>query len=155
VRTIGLLSVAALLIGMTVLAHAATEVDVSTKKYCIEYEKQTITVTGLMLVRKIKYDVPEDAPPEGRGGSVTIPMLILDQPMCAYGGDDEEESSVWALHFLDVDDCYLRRWSSTPVRVTGTIYHANNWHHHTQVLFRAKRIEGLKGKLPPCAVRSR
>ena len=53
----------------------------------------------------------------------------------------------------EFDGCYLRRWSSTPVRVTGTIYHGHNWHHHTKVLFLAKRVEGLKGKLPPCAVR--
>jgi hypothetical protein len=104
--------------------HArAGDIDESTKKYCIEYDKQTVTVTGIVLVRKIKYDVPEDAPPEGRGGSITFPILILDQPMCAYGDHDDQEGSVWALQLLDVDDCYLRRWSSTPVRVTGTIYH--------------------------------
>ena len=66
--------------------HArAGDVDESTKKYCIEYNKQTITVTGMMFVRKVEYDVPGDAPPEGRGGSVTFPILFLDQQMCAYG----------------------------------------------------------------------
>jgi hypothetical protein len=41
------------------------------------------------------------------------------------------------------------------MRVTDTIYHTFNWHHHTLVLFQAKRVDGLKGKLPPCAVRSK
>jgi hypothetical protein len=34
--------------------HArAGDVNESTKKYCIEYDKQTVTVTGMMLVRKV------------------------------------------------------------------------------------------------------
>src|SRR5260370_29341110 len=88
-------------------AHArAGDVDESTKKYCIEYNKQTITVTGMMFVRKVEYDVPGDAPPEGRGGSVTFPILFLDQQMCAYGDDDSEERREWALQFLDAADCF-------------------------------------------------
>jgi hypothetical protein len=149
-----ILSVGMVLLVLLGSHHArAGDVDESTKKYCVEYDKQTVTITGMMLVRKVKYDVPEDAPPEGRGGSITFPVLILDQPICAYGDDDPKETGIWALQLLDLDGCYLRRWSSTPVRVTGTIYHGHNWHHHTKVLFSAKRVEGLKGKLPPCAVR--
>jgi hypothetical protein len=126
----------------------------STKKYCVEYDKQVVTVTGTVLIRTIKYDNPNDAPPEARKtGSISFPVLILDQPMCSYGADDDEQENLqWALSLIDSgSDCARREWpSSTRVKVTGTIFHGDNWHHHTQVLFIAKQMEALGGKLPRC-----
>jgi hypothetical protein len=137
---------------LLLLANPAHAVDASTKKYCVQYDKQVITVTGNVLIRKIEYDNPNDAPPEGRGGSVRFPMLILDQPICAWGENDAEDGPEWALHFLDDGDCFLKRWTGNRVKVTGTIFHGVNWHHHTTVLFHAKRVEGLDGKLPTCEI---
>jgi hypothetical protein len=45
-------------------------------------------LTGTVLVRKIDYGKGNDAPPEG---SVPFPLLVLDQPICTWGPDDESE----------------------------------------------------------------
>jgi hypothetical protein len=60
-------------------AHAATDDE---KKQCVQYDKQPITLTGTVLVRKIDYGKGDDAPPEG---SVPFPLLVLDQNQFAPG----------------------------------------------------------------------
>jgi hypothetical protein len=124
-------------------ANAATDDE---KKHCLQYDKQSVALTGTVLVRKINYRDPDDAPPEG---SVSFPLLVLDQPICAWGPDDESENFQWALHIAD--NC-SRTWpTSSRVRVTGTLYRAFNWHHHSAVLISVKQIVRLDGQLPACA----
>ena len=60
------------------------------KKECIQYDKQTVTLTGTMLVRKMTYGKDDDAPPEG---DHTFDMLVLDKQICAWGDDDSEYSN--------------------------------------------------------------
>jgi hypothetical protein len=88
--------------------------------------KRSTVLTGTVLVRKIDYGKSGDAPPEG---SVPFPLLILDQPICTWGPDDESEFLQWALH---VADKCARVWPTVSrVKVTGTLHHAFNWHHHS------------------------
>jgi hypothetical protein len=125
---------------------AATEDE---KKYCVQYDKP-VTVTGTVLVRKIDYGKnPGDAPPEG---SVPFPLLVLDQPICTWGSNDKSEYLQWTLHIAD--SC-PRAWPTVSrVKVTGTLFHADNWHHHSQVLILVKQIVRLDGQLPACAKES-
>jgi hypothetical protein len=123
-------------------ANAATDDE---KKQCLQYDKEPVTLTGTVLVRKIDYGKDDDAPPEG---SVPFPLLILDQPICTWGTDDESEFLQWALHIAD--KC-ARTWPSVSrVKVSGTLYHGSNWHHHSHVLILAKQIVRLDGPLPAC-----
>ena len=124
-------------------ANAATDEE---KKPCLQYDKQPVTLTGTVLVRKIDYG---NAPPEG---SVPFPLLVLDQPICTWGADAESEFLQWALQIAD--KC-ARAWPTVSrVKVTGTLYNAHNWHHHSQVLILAKLIVRLDGQLPVCAKQS-
>jgi hypothetical protein len=126
--------------------NAATDEE---QKHCLQYDKQPVTLTGTVLLRKITYKDPGDAPPEG---SVPFPLLVLDQPICTWGPDDESEGLQWALHIAD--NC-SRTWPTiSRVRISGTLYHAHNWHHHSQVLILAKLIVRLDGQLPACAKQS-
>jgi hypothetical protein len=109
-----------------------------------------------VLLRKINYG-KDDAPPEG---SVPFPLLVLDQPICtAPRLDDkrevieEAEGMEWALHIADT--C-ARVWPTVSrVRLAGTLYHADNWHHHSRVLISVKQIVRLDGQLPACAKESK
>ena len=124
-------------------ANAATDDE---KKHCLQYDQQPVALTGTVLVRKIDYRNGDLAPPEG---SVPFPLLVLDQPICAWGPDDQSEGLQWALQIAD--KC-ARAWPSVSrVKVTGTLYHADNWHQHSQVLIWAKQIVRLDGQLPTCA----
>lgn len=136
--------VTALVLGAAPFAYAAT--DDETKTQCVQYDKQTVILTGTVLIRKIDYGNGNDAPPEG---SVPFPLLVLDQPICTWGPDEESEFQQWALQIAD--EC-LRIWPTvTRIKVTGTLYHRENWHHHSAVLVLVKRIVRLDGQLPACA----
>src|SRR5262245_11706020 len=96
--------------------NAATDDE---KKQCLQYDKQPVTLTGTVLVRKIDYGNDDDAPPEG---SVPFPLLVLDQLICTWGPDDQSEFLQWTLQIAD--KC-ARAWPSVSrVKVTGTLYHA-------------------------------
>jgi hypothetical protein len=132
------------------LAHAANAVTDAEKKQCVQYDKQPVTLSGTVLVRTIHYDNSNDAPPER---SVPFPLLVLDQPICTWGPDQDSESLQWALQIAD--EC-ARTWPPVSrIKVTGTLYHIENWHHHSLVLVLAKRIVRLDGPLPTCAANSK
>jgi hypothetical protein len=98
------------------------------------------------LVRKIHYEKTDDAPPEG---SVPFPLLVLDQPICTWGPDEESEALQWALQIAD--RC-ARTWPAVSrVKVTGTLFHIHTWHHHSVVLISVKTIVRLDGQLGACA----
>jgi hypothetical protein len=105
------------------------------------------------LLRKIDYGKNGDAPPEG---SVPFALLVLDQPICTAPQVNDKNEIVeeaefmeWTLHIADT--CQ-RVWPSVSrVKITGTLYHADNWHHHSRVLILAKQIVRLDGQLPTCA----
>jgi hypothetical protein len=142
VKAIPLLSF--LLTSSLVHPEAVTDYE---KQYCVQYEKP-VTLTGTVLVRKIDYGKnPSDAPPEGK---VPFPLLVLDQPICTWGGpDDQSEYLQWTLHIADLCS---RAWPTVSrVRVSGTLFHADNWHHHSQVLILVKQMVGLDAELPACA----
>ena len=125
----------------------ANVANAATDEYegCLEYNKP-VTLTGTVLLRKINYGKNDDVPPEG---SVLFPLLVLDQPICLRPSNDEDiaEGMEWTLQ---ISYC-LRRWpKSSRVRVTGTLFHLFNWHHHSKVLILAKQIERLDGRLSPC-----
>jgi hypothetical protein len=127
------------------LAYAANAVTDDEKKQCVQYDKQSVTLSGTVLVRKIHYDNSNDAPPEG---SVPFPLLVLDQPICAWGPDNESESLQSALQIAD--EC-ARTWPTVSrIKVTGTLYHIENWHQHSLVLVSAKQLVRLDGRLPAC-----
>jgi hypothetical protein len=114
----------------------------------VQYYEQPVTLTGTVLVRKIDYGKTDDAP-----RSVPFPLLVLDQPICTWGPDGESEFLQWALHIAD--KC-ARVWPTVSRgRVIGTLYHAQNWHHHSQVLILVKQILRLDGQLPGCAKESK
>jgi hypothetical protein len=116
------------------------------QEVCLAYNKP-VTLTGTVLVRKINYENKEDAPPEG---SVPFPLLVLDQMICLLPSDEEdvEEYMEWALQIADTCS---RAWPTVSrVKITGTLYHAFNLHHHSKVLIHAKQIVRLDGPLP-CA----
>lgn len=140
---------AALVFGGPLAGTAANAATDDEKKQCVQYDKQSVTLTGTVLVRKIDYGKDDDAPPEG---SVSFPLLVLDQPICAWGPDDATEGMQWALQIAD--KC-ARQWSTVSrIKVIGTLYHRDNWHHHSPVLVLAKRIVRLDGPLPACAPNS-
>lgn len=140
------LAVAAM--SVAVLMPAASGTHAATDEYagCFAYNKP-VTLTGTVLIRKINYEKMEDAPPEG---SVPFPLLVADQPICVRPSDDIDvaEGMEWALHIAD--SC-ARAWPAVSrVRITGTLYHAITWHHHSKVLILAKQVVRLDGKLPSC-----
>jgi hypothetical protein len=138
------LAIAATLIAITMPAasgaNAADEYE-----GCLTYNKP-VTLTGTVLIRKINYETTDDAPPEG---SVPFPLLVADQPICMRPSKDEEaESMEWALQIAD--NC-VRAWPTVSrVKITGSLYHAHNWHHHSKILILAKQIVRLDGRLPSC-----
>jgi hypothetical protein len=138
------LAAAAISIAMTMPtasgANAADEYE-----GCLSYNKP-VTLTGTVLIRKIEYKKTDDAPPEG---SIPFPLLVADQMICVRPSNDEEaESMEWALQIAD--NC-ARAWPTVSrVNITGTLYHAFNWHHHSKVLIHVKQIVRLDGRLPPC-----
>jgi hypothetical protein len=120
-------------------ANAATNDE---KRDCLQYDKQPVTLTGTVLMRKIDSD---DAAP---GSRVPFPLLVLDQPICTWGPDVESEVLEWSLQLSD--KC-ARVWPAVShVKVTGILVHAFNWHHHTKVLIAAEQIARLDGRLPAC-----
>ena len=126
----------------TPLAHAAT----AEYEGCLTYNKP-VTLTGTVLLRKIDYKKNADAPPEG---SIPFPLLVLDQPFCMHPSDDIDvaENLEWSLQIADTSS---RVWPAiSRVKVTGTLYHAHNWHHHSKVLILAKQVVRLDGRLPAC-----
>jgi hypothetical protein len=127
---------------MANVANAATD----EYEGCLAYNKP-VTLTGTVLLRKIDYGKNDDAPPEG---SIPFPLLILDQPICMRPSDDIDlgENLEWTLQ---VADTCSRVWPNiSRVKVTGTLYHGHNWHHHSKVLILAKQIVRLDGHLPAC-----
>ena len=128
---------------MASLANAETD----EYEGCLAYDK-TVTLIGTVLLRKIDYKKKDYMLPEG---SVSFPLLVLDQPICLRPRDDIDvaESMEWTLH---ISDACSRTWPvSSRVRVTGTLFHLFNWHHHSKVLVLAKEIVRLDGQLPKCA----
>jgi len=114
---------------------------------CLAYNKP-VTLTGTVLLRKIRYESSDDAPPEG---SIPFPLLVLDQPICMRPSDeiDVAENLEWTLHIADMCP---RVWPTiSRVKVTGTLYHAHNWHHHSKVLILVKQIVRVGGRSPACA----
>jgi hypothetical protein len=144
IRTIALLFVLWLMaLGYCSGARAATD----EYEGCLAYNKP-VTLTGTVLLRKIHYENNDDAPPQG---SIPFALLVLDQPICMRPSDeiDIAENMEWALH---IADACSRVWPTiSRVKVTGTLYHAHNWHHHSRVLILAKQIQRLDGQLPACA----
>jgi hypothetical protein len=137
-------AIAALAVAMTMTTSSAKAVD----EYdgCLAYDKP-VTLTGTVLIRKINYETTDDAPPEG---SVPFPLLVADQPICVRPSDDIDvaEGMEWALQIADT--C-ARTWPTVSrVKITGMLYHAFNWHHHSKVLILAKQIVRLDGPLPSC-----
>jgi hypothetical protein len=142
---------------LIVILLMTSDANAATNEYegCLAYNKP-VTLTGTVLVRKINYGKSDMGPPEG---SVPFPLLVLDQPICTapllddkQEITDEAEFLQWTLH---VADSCARAWPAVArVKVTGTLYHAHNWHHHTQVLILAKQIARLDGTLPACAKES-
>jgi hypothetical protein len=63
---------------------------------------------------------------------------------------EEPEFMEWTLHIADT--C-ARAWPTVSrVKITGTLYHVHNWHHHSKVLILA--VVRLDGRLPACAKES-
>jgi hypothetical protein len=141
------------MLGATALLVSSISANAANDEYkgCLAYEKP-VTLTGTVLVRKINYGKDADVPPEG---SVPFPLLVLDQPICTapllndkHEIDEEAEGMEWALH---VADTCVRTWPTVSrVKVTGTLFHADNWHHHSRVLVLAKQVVRLDGQLPAC-----
>ena len=143
------LAVAAMSIAIMMPALSGANAATDEHEGCLAYNKP-VTLTGTVLVRKINYENEEYAPPEG---SVPFPLLVLDQPICLrpFDEDDVAEGMEWALQIADT--C-ARAWPTVSrVKITGTLYHAFNWHHHSKVLILAKQIARLDGQLPPCVPR--
>ena len=118
------------------------------RKDCIQYDEQVITLTGTVLVRKAKYARGDDQPPEG---NPLRPYLLLDRQICAWGTDDESEHQVRMLQIADKCSRNWRKRGPSRVRVTGTLYHASNWHHQTNVLIHVEKIMRLDGRSQACA----
>jgi hypothetical protein len=107
---------------------------------CLAYNKP-VTLTGTVLLREIRYESNDDAPPED---SIPFPFLILDQPVCMRPSSDDTDVAENMECTLQIADSCSRAWPTVSrVRVTGTLYHAQNWHHHSKVLILAKRSCGL------------
>jgi hypothetical protein len=69
-------------------------------------------------------------------------------------GSDEDvaEGMEWALQ---ISDKCARKWPTVSrLKVTGTLFHLFNWHHHSPVLIVVKQIARLDGALPACAKES-
>jgi hypothetical protein len=126
----------------------ANDANAATDEYegCLAYNR-SVSLSGMVLIRKIDYRKNDDAPPEG---SIPFPLLVLDQPICMRPSDDIDvaENLEWTLHIADTCS---RVWPTiSRVKVVGTLHHAHNWHHHSKILILAKQIVRLDGRLPAC-----
>ena len=70
-RKVLLAGVAALSVLSASAVHATNAATDNEKKQCLQYDKQSVTLTGTVIVRKIDYGKTDDAPPEG---SVAFPL---------------------------------------------------------------------------------
>jgi len=76
--------------------------------------------------------------------------LDLDTPICVNGGSDdsfdEEESGIQRLQIVYGRYPRGRGWIGHRVSIAGTLFHAENGHHHTKVLIQATKTEKLSAR---------
>jgi hypothetical protein len=112
---------------------------------CLEYEPAVVTLSGT-ISRHMHYGPPnygEDPEHDEKG---FYWYLDLDRPICVNGKNEdspdmEGESDV--RHVQIVYGVYAdyppgRGWIGRHVSITGSLFHADTVHHHTEVLIMAR-----------------
>jgi hypothetical protein len=103
------------------------------KKY--KYEPIVTTLDGVLIY--MSGVTPDDQP-------VRFPAIKLSQPIAVdKNQDNEAESNVEFIQLAILTDemmAWVKSLEDKPVSITGTLYHADNGNHHTNVLIMTEII---------------
>jgi hypothetical protein len=105
----------------------------SNKKY--KYEPVVTTLDGVLIY--MSGITPDEQP-------VRFPAIKLSQPISVdKNQDNEEETNVEFIQLAILTDemmTWVKSLEDKPVSITGTLYHADNGNHHTNVLMMTEII---------------
>ena len=122
----------------------------------LSYEPAVVEVTG--VIKRQTFPGPPEYESVAKGDEAeTCWILHLSQIVCVKADgikdsiNDETEEGITELQLnLDADQyAKYKKLVGKHAKVTGTLYHSINGHHHTTVLITVKSIEPLDGKNPP------
>lgn len=109
---------------------------------CFAYD-QPITLAGT-VAHRVAYDPPGfDKDPKHDANEPYL-AFVLDWPICTKATEDvDAESSVREMQIMrdEAAGSILRRNVGRKVTVTGTLWHAETDHHHTQVMLGVYKAE--------------
>ncbi|HUC62506.1 MAG TPA: DUF4431 domain-containing protein [Alphaproteobacteria bacterium] len=106
---------------------------------CVDYEPKTVTLTGTISAH-VGYGPPnygEDPLHDEKG---TYWWLDLDHPICVNGNEAYDPYMVPERNVTSMEMVYEHaypphdEWVGHRVSITGTLFHAFNAHHYTDVL---------------------
>ncbi len=119
----------------------------------LSYEPAVVEVTG--VIKRQTFPGPPEYESVAKGDEAeTCWILHLSQIVCVKADgikdsiNDETEAGITELQLNLDEDQYAKykKLVGKHVKVTGTLYHSINGHHHTTVLLTVKSIEPLDGK---------
>jgi hypothetical protein len=110
---------------------------------CLHYEGDALTLSG-RVVLKTFFGPPNYGENPETDSRETQGILILPKPVCVNAdkdGNHEAEKNQSELTLVPPKGVNLKRFAAKQVVVHGTLFHADNGHHHTPVLMIVTRIE--------------
>lgn len=128
------LGVLAALCAMSAWSHAAS---------CLHYEATPVTLSGKITLRTF-YGPPNYGENPDTDSRETQAILLLSKPICVSASpstDDAAERNQFKVTLVPPPGIDFGLYKGKKVSLSGTLFHANTGHHHTQVLMQVKNIE--------------
>jgi hypothetical protein len=96
------------------------------------------------VVLKTFYDPPNFGENPETDSRETQGILTLPRPICMSAdrdGNHEAEKNQSEVTLVPPKGINLKNYAAKQVTVHGTLFHADNGHHHTPVLMQVTRVE--------------
>lgn len=110
------------------------------------YEPAVVSLTGIIKIKT--FPGAPNYESIAKGDDIESgPYLLLSNPIdvikTAKDADPnaETEKNLKIIQIVVDDDIWREKYIGKMVRVTGTLYHQINGHHHTRILINATRLE--------------
>ncbi len=107
---------------------------------CLSYEPATVTLNG-KITRKTFAGPPNYESIKKGDAPETYWILQLAKPVCVNGEEPEKNVSDIQLVLSEKQYAQYEGLLGKRVFVTGTLFHAETGHHHTDVLLKVRGIK--------------
>jgi len=106
------------------------------KPVCAPYDVEGITLSGKVVLRTF-FGPPNFGESPESDARETQALLQLNQPLCTLAAEEREEQAERnqrLVTLVPLGGLSLKQYAGKHVAVQGSLFHADNGHHHTPVL---------------------